>query len=66
MARNRVAAAHKIVKEYCEEQRIPYHQTSMLQSYREILGFLHQVGASLRGPHLDRPAMSAAEGASHR
>lgn len=54
MARNRVARAHGIVREFCEERAIPYHQTSMLQSYREILGFLHQVGAPLRQPYGER------------
>jgi fatty acid desaturase len=53
MARNRVAKAHVIVSKFCEEHGIPCYQTSMLQSYREILGFLHQVGAPLRERHPD-------------
>jgi fatty acid desaturase len=48
MARNRMRAAQAIVRGFCEERRIPYHETTMLQSYRELLGFLHEVGAPLR------------------
>jgi fatty acid desaturase len=57
MARNRVRKAHAIVREFCEERGIPYYETSMLQSYREILGFLHQVGAPLRQPHVESRAI---------
>jgi fatty acid desaturase len=49
MARNRVREAHVIVRGFCEEHGVPYHEVSMLQSYRELLGFLHEVGAPLRG-----------------
>lgn len=66
MARNRVARAHDIVREFCEERGIRYYQTSMLRSYREILGFLHQVGAPLRERHPNRPPVRAAEGAGDR
>jgi fatty acid desaturase len=60
MPRNRVARAHAITRQFCEERGVPYYETSILQSYREILGFLHQVGAPLRerGPRrpvTDRP-----------
>jgi fatty acid desaturase len=48
MARNNVPRAHRIVREYCAEIGVPYHETSLLQSYRELLGFLHEVGAPLR------------------
>jgi fatty acid desaturase len=50
MARNRLRAAHAIVRTFCEDRRIPFHQTSILQSYQELLGFLHDVGAPLRKP----------------
>jgi fatty acid desaturase len=52
MSRSRVRKAHTIVRGFCEERGIPYHQTSVLTSYREILGFLHQVGAPLRAKTL--------------
>jgi fatty acid desaturase len=48
MPRNRVRAAHKIVLEFCGEVGVPYYQTSMAQSYRELLVFLHEVGRPLR------------------
>jgi fatty acid desaturase len=66
MARNRVARAHDIVRKFCEERGIPYHQTSMLQSYREILSFLHQVGAPLRQPPPKRAVVRAVERADDR
>jgi fatty acid desaturase len=48
MPRNRVRAAHRIVREFCGEIDVPYYETSMLQSYRELLAFLHEVGRPLR------------------
>jgi len=48
MARNNVRTAHGIVRDYCAEIGVPYHETSLLGSYRELLGFLHEVGAPLR------------------
>ncbi len=48
MPRNRLREAQQIVRAYCEQHSIPYHETGMLQSYREILSYLHQVSAPLR------------------
>ena len=48
MPRNRVRAAHRIVREFCGEVGVSYYETSMIQSYRELLGFLHWVGQPLR------------------
>jgi fatty acid desaturase len=48
MPRNRVRAAHRIVREFCGEVGVSYYETSMLQSYRELLSFLHWVGQPLR------------------
>lgn len=48
MPRNRVRAAHLIIRDYCREIGVPYYETSMIQSYRELLGFLHEVGRPLR------------------
>jgi fatty acid desaturase len=39
-----------LVKKFCAERHISYHETSMIQSYREILGYLDEIGASLRRP----------------
>jgi fatty acid desaturase len=48
MPRNKLREAQQIVRAYCEQHSIPYHETGMLQSYREILGYLHKVSAPLR------------------
>lgn len=48
MPRNNLKKAQKIVKAYCQEHAIAYYETGMVQSFREILQFLHQVGAPLR------------------
>jgi len=48
MPRCNIRRAHKIVREFCGELGVPYHETSIYGSYREILSFLHEVGAPLR------------------
>ena len=48
MPRNRLGKARPIVKEFCRQRGIPYHETSTLRSYREILSHMHQVSAVLR------------------
>lgn len=48
MPRNNLKKARKITYAYCQEQSIAYYETSMLQSFREILHFLQQVSAPLR------------------
>jgi fatty acid desaturase len=48
MPRNKLRKAQEIVKEFCKKKEIPYHETSVFQSYREIIADLHQVSAVLR------------------
>ena len=48
MPRNKLKRAQPIIKNFCREHEIPFHETSVLQSYREILQHLHKVGAPLR------------------
>jgi fatty acid desaturase len=48
MPRCNVRRAHGIVRAYCAEVGVPYYETSIYRSYREILSFLHEVGAPLR------------------
>ena len=48
MPRNKLREAQPIVKDFCRAHSIAYHETSMLQSYREILQHLHEIGAPLR------------------
>ena len=40
--------AQPLVKAFCEEHGISYHATGLFRSYREILGYLHDVGVGLR------------------
>ncbi|MBL1076004.1 acyl-CoA desaturase [Nocardia sp. 2] len=44
--------AQVIVRDYCTEIGVPYHETGLLSSYREALRHMHHVGAPLRS---DRP-----------
>jgi fatty acid desaturase len=48
MPRGNLGKAQVVIRAYCQEHAIAYHETSVLQSYGEILGYLHDVGASLR------------------
>ena len=48
MPRNNLKEAQKVVKDFCKEHSIPYHETGIAQSVKEILQFLHQESAPLR------------------
>ncbi len=48
LPRNKLREAQAIVRDFCRRHGIDYHETSVLQSYREILQHLHEVGAPLR------------------
>ena len=48
LPRNKLREARPIIKDFCGDHEIPYHETGVLQSYREILHHLHEVGAPLR------------------
>lgn len=48
MPRNNLKKAQKIVRAYCLQHSIAYYETGMVQSFREILQFLHQVSSPLR------------------
>jgi fatty acid desaturase len=50
MPRGHLAAARVIIRAYCEEHDIAYHETGMARSYVEILSFLHEVGEPARQP----------------
>jgi len=58
MPRRNVRRAHAIVRQFCADHGVPYYETSILQSYREILSFLHEIGAPLR-PRRPRPGEAA-------
>ncbi|MFJ5773995.1 fatty acid desaturase family protein [Streptomyces sp. NPDC093094] len=40
--------ARPIVRQYCAEIGVPYHETGLLRSYREALTHLHRVGEPIR------------------
>ena len=48
MPRKNLKKARVVVKEFCRAHSLPYYETSVLQSQREILGHLHEVSAPLR------------------
>lgn len=48
MPRNNLGKARVIVKAFCEKHEIPYYETGVVQSYREILDYMHEVGAPVR------------------
>jgi fatty acid desaturase len=43
-----LSKAQPIVEAYCKEIGVSYEQTSLIESYRQALRFLHEVGAPLR------------------
>jgi fatty acid desaturase len=48
MPRANLGKAQRITRAYCVAHGIAYHATGVRQSYREILAYLHAVGAPLR------------------
>jgi fatty acid desaturase len=48
MPRNKLKEAQCLVKSFCVEHEIPYHETNIGQSFKEILGHLYEIGAPLR------------------
>ncbi len=48
MPRVNMRRAQPIVQAFCAERGIEYYETSLVQSYRELLGFLNEVGEPLR------------------
>jgi fatty acid desaturase len=49
MPRNNLKEAQIVVKAFCEDHAIPYYETNVAQSVKEILQHLHQESAPLRG-----------------
>ncbi len=48
MARNQLREAQVIIRKFCQDQKVSYYETSMFNSYVEILDYLHAVSAPLR------------------
>jgi len=48
MPRINLGKARTIAKAFLVERGFPYYETGVIQSYREILSYMHSVGAELR------------------
>ena len=48
MPRNNLKEAQKLAKAVCKEHSIPYHETGIVRSQKEIVQFMHQESAPLR------------------
>jgi fatty acid desaturase len=48
MPRINLGRAQVITKAFLEARGFPYYETGVIRSYREILSYMHQVGANLR------------------
>jgi fatty acid desaturase len=49
-----LSKAQPIVQAYCAEVGVPYEQAGLIESYRQALRHLHQVGAPARAEHAAR------------
>jgi len=52
MPRLNMRRAQPIIRQFCREHGIEYYETSFLESYRELLGFLNEIGAPLRAERI--------------
>ncbi|HET9910132.1 MAG TPA: fatty acid desaturase [Anaerolineales bacterium] len=57
LARNQLREAQTIIRKFCDDLEISYHETSMFHSYVEILEYLHVVSAPLRQKELAAEAI---------
>ena len=48
MPRGNLRRAGPIVRAYCAERGVPYAETGLIESYRQALAHLHEVGRPLR------------------
>jgi len=58
MPRPALARAREIVKEHCEQQAVPYTETTLVRSYGIVINYLNRVGLSARDPFDCPTAMS--------
>ncbi len=49
MPRNKLKQAQQIIKPFCQSHDISYHETNVIQAFKEILVNLYHIGDSLRG-----------------
>jgi hypothetical protein len=48
MPRPSLRRAQPVVRAFCADRGVPYAQSGLLASYRDVLRHLHDVGAPLR------------------
>jgi len=48
MPRRQLRRAGTLVRAFCEERELCFHQPGLLDTYREVFGHLHSVGVNLR------------------
>lgn len=56
--RNKMRDLQKVVRSFCEERKVSYHETTTIGSYREIVDFMHEVSAPLREKGAQRDVKS--------
>ena len=59
LARHQLAPVRKIVREFCGEHGLAYYETGVIQSFREVISYLHRVSAPLRGGRRGRRRLRA-------
>jgi fatty acid desaturase len=57
MPRPHLRTARTLVREHCRSNDVPYVETSLLSSYRTVIGYLNRVGLAARDP-FDCPLVS--------
>ncbi len=50
MPRPNLKRAQPIVRAYCEQHHVPYHETGLFRSYGIVVGYLNNVGLRARDP----------------
>ena len=48
MPRNKFKEAQGVIRDFCNSRSVEFYETGVIRSYREILGYLHEVSAPLR------------------
>lgn len=59
MPRPHLKAAHKLVKQYCQENNVEFYETGYFKAYKEIVTYLNKVGLSNNVNPFDCPMILA-------
>lgn len=63
LPRNRLKKVRPMVQQFCAERGYPYYETGWMQSYGEILAYLHKVGRPSAAPSQPEPVLVGAASA---